>query len=117
MRRREVLCRITLPGSFFLPFSSPWFVTDYKIRQIQKTRPFIGTGRKFEITRGTIQVPRMMRSAHSGHVFKPPPLATVGESGGAYSALVLLTCAFKSATQEGYSEEVSPSALTVGQWP
>jgi len=92
-------------------------VTDYKIRQIQKTRPLIGTGRKFEITRGTIQVPRMMRSAHSGHVFKPPPLATVGESGGAYSALVLLTCAFKSATQEGYSEEVSPSALTVGQWP
>ena len=46
----------------------------------------------------------------------PPPLVTVGESGGAYSALVLLTCAFRSATQEGYSEEVSASPLTVGKW-
>ena len=58
----------------------------------------------------------MMRSAQAGHVFMPPPLVTVGESGGAYSAVVLLTCAFRSATQEGYSEEVLASALTVGKW-
>ena len=48
-------------------------------------------------------------------MFIPPPLVTVGESGGAYSALALLTLAFWSAAQEGYSEEVSASALTVGQ--
>ena len=109
-------CVVYLYLCYFPFFFLVFFATDYKIRQIQKTRPNQGMGRKFENTCGATQGPHMMRSAHSGRVFMLPPLVTVGESGRAYSVLVLLACAFRSATQEGYSEEVTASARTVGQW-
>lgn len=56
-----------------------------EVAETQKTRPNHGRVTILDSARGTTRVPRARRDSLSGYVFIPPPLVTVGESGGAYS--------------------------------